>query len=160
MALGKTLIIGGIIIIGLGASAGGTFVAMKFLAPNKLTVAAVKPKIIPPKPIYFAQIPDVVVSIPQDTGDPASSFVQFAVQFSSYDQKAVSSFDQLQPIIKAEIINLLMNETGKSLADPASRLDLQTACLGIANTVLDRSANYSPPNPFTAAYITNLVVQD
>ncbi len=161
MALRKTLMLAGIIVAAVVVGGGGTFAAMKLLPHSKAAATGpAKAVVAAPKPIFFAQISDVVVSIPADTGEPASAFVQFAVQFASYDQNALTSFDQLQPIIKADIINLLMNETGKSLADPAARADLQTACLGIANTVLNRNANYTPPSPFTAAYITNLVVQD
>lgn len=160
MSLGKTLILAGMFVVAMGAGVGGTFTAMKLFSHGKTATAIPVKAVVVPKPIFFAQISDVVVSIPDDTGAPPSAFVQFAVQFASYDQNALTSFDQLQPIIKADIINLLMNETGKSLADPAARAELQNGCLGIANTVLNHSANYTPPSPFTAAYITNLVVQD
>ena len=44
------------------------------------------------KPIFSAELPDVVVSVPTMSGDPASAFVQFAVQFSSYDPNAGQRF--------------------------------------------------------------------
>jgi hypothetical protein len=53
-----------------------------------------------------------------------------------------------------------MNETSQTLQDPQTRVDLTKSCLHIANDVLNRNASYSPANPFGAAYITNLVVQD
>jgi flagellar basal body-associated protein FliL len=163
MALKKTLIMAGIVVAAIGAGAGGTFAVMTFLMPHpdkasEATAAKAKPA--PPKQVYFAELNDVVVSIPADTGQPASSFVQFGVQFATYDQNAVTTFAELQPIIKADIINLMLNETAKALQNQATRSDLAKSCLDISNTVLSRNASYTPANPFTAAYITNLVVQD
>ena len=106
------------------------------------------------------QLDNVVVSIPADAGDPATSYVQFGIQFATTEPNAVTEFTSLQPIIKADVINLMMNETQKTLQDPAARVALTKSCLGISNSVLSASANYTPANPFTAAYITNLVVQD
>jgi len=161
MALGKTLMLAGIVVVAVGAGVGGTLGVMLLLPHHAAAPAGpAKPMVVPPKPIYFAEMNDVVVSIPQDSGDPSSSFVQFGVQFATYDPNALTSFDELQPIIKSDIISLLMNETGKQLQDPATRADLVKSCLDIANNVLNRNANYTPPSPFTAGYITNLVVQD
>jgi flagellar basal body-associated protein FliL len=165
MALKKTLIMAGIVVGAIAAGAGGTFAVMTMLMPqhspaSDAAAAAAKAKAAPPKQIYFAELTDVVVSIPADTGQPPSSFVQFGVQFATYDQNAVTTFAELQPIIKADIINLMLNETAKSLQDQGTRSDLAKSCLDISNTVLSRNASYTPANPFTAAYITNLVVQD
>lgn len=160
MSLEKTLMLAGVVVVAIGGGIGGTLGVMAILPLHK--EASVKTPTRPAalKPIYFAEVPDVVVSIPADEGDPDSSFVQFAVQFSTNDQNALASFAALQPIIKSDIINLLMSETGKSLQDPATRAALVKSCLAISNTVLSRDANYTPANPFNAAYITNLVVQD
>jgi flagellar basal body-associated protein FliL len=114
----------------------------------------------PPKQIYFADLSDITVSIPPDSGEPATSYVEFGIQFSTYDQNALTTFDEMQPIIKSDIINLLMNETSRGLQDPQTRADLLKSCLDISNTVMAHSANYPPPPPFSAAYITDLVVQD
>ena len=139
----------------LGGGAGGTLAYMQM---NHHAGPAQPP---PPPPIYFAGLDNLVVSVPADSGgQPGQSFVQISVQFASTDQKAVDMFTALQPIIKAETINLLMSETAKQLMDPSTHPALVKNCLGIANQVLDKSAAYTPPNPFTAAYITNIVQQD
>lgn len=115
----------------------------------------------PPKPILFAQLDNLVVSIPSDSNsDDGQAYVQFSIQFASTDAKAVASFTALQPIIKAKTINLLMTFTAKHLMDPSTHDALAKSCLAIANEVLAKSAAFSPPNPFTAAYITNIVEQD
>jgi flagellar basal body-associated protein FliL len=160
MGLKKIILVTGAVVIVLGGGAGGALFMMGILPPHTANSASAKPKVMPPKPIYFAELADVVVSVPADSDDSSSSFVQFAVQFSTYDQNALTTFGELQPIIKSEIISLLMTETGKSLTDPATRAALTKNCLTISNTVLTHNANYAPANPFTAAYITNLVVQD
>jgi flagellar basal body-associated protein FliL len=158
MALNKLIIIGGIVAVLAAGGVGGTMEVMSVL--HHRAMAAAKPAVPAPKPIFFAELADVVVSVPTASDDPTSAFVQFAVQFSTFDPNAGATFSALQPIIKSEIISLLMNQTGKSLQDPATRAALAKNSLAIANSVLARSANYTPANPFTAAYITNLVVQD
>jgi len=158
MALNKFVVIGGIVAVLAAAGAGGTVEVMSILHHRAATAA--KTAAAAPKTIFFSELPDVVVSVPTSSDDPTSAFVQFAVQFATYDPNAGGTFSALQPIIKSEIISLLMNETGKSLQDPATRAALAKNSLAIANAVLARSANFTPANPFTAAYITNLVVQD
>ena len=156
MNLKKILMFGGIALVVVGGGVGG---AVVFLHHGGKAAAA-KPVAVPPKPILFAELDNVVVSIPADAGEPATSYVQFGIQFATTNADAVTQFGALQPIIKADIINLMMNETQKTLQDPATRAALAKNCLGISNGVLAASANFTPPNPFSAAYITNLVVQD
>jgi flagellar basal body-associated protein FliL len=86
--------------------------------------------------------------------------VQLGIQFATYDQNSLTTFDELQPIIKADIINLMLNETSAGLQTPQVRADIVKNCQNIANSVMSQSANYTPANPFYAAYITNLVIQD
>jgi len=162
MAKGKMLMLAGAAVVVIGVAIGGALGVMALMSHGATNAHAAKPKpvVVPPKPILFAQLGDIVVSVPTDTGAPASSFVQFAIQFATTDPNAVTSFTALQPIIKANVISLLMNETGSSLQQAATRDALLKNCLGIANNVLNKSAGYTPPSPFTAAYITNLVVQE
>jgi len=157
--IGGILKIAGTAAVAAGVGAGGMFGFLHFKPhPAGVTAAAVT---VPaaPKTVYFADLSDVTVSIPPDTGEPATSYLEFGIQFSTTDQNALTAFDELQPIIKSDIINLLMNETSHSLQDPQTRADLIKSCLDISNNVLARNANYTPA-PFGAAYITNLVVQD
>ena len=140
-------------VVVLGAAGGGyAWFTLSHHKPAKAVVAA-------PKPILFATVANVVVSVPDNSGDPPSAFVQFAVEFATTDPNAVTAFAGVQPIIKSQIISLLMTETGASLQSPANRATLTQNCLKDANEVLAHSASYTAP-AFTAAYITNLVVQD
>jgi flagellar basal body-associated protein FliL len=141
----------------LAGGIGGTVAFLTMGHHNSASTPAAPP---PPKPIYFAQLNDIVVSVPAGTDDPTSSYIQITLQFSTFDQNAVTTFTNLQPIVKAQIINLLMAQTAKSLTDPSTHDALSKNCLNIANKVLNTAANYTPPNPFTAAYITNLVEQN
>lgn len=138
----------------LGGGIGGTFfyLSARHAAPGKAPP--------PPKPIYFAQLSNLIVTVPADSSDSTPAYVQITLQFSSFDSKAVADFTNLEPIVKSQIISLLMQQTAKLLMDPAKHDALTTQCLAIANQVLNNSANYTPPNPFTAAYITNIVEQN
>lgn len=152
-----------IILIAVGAVvllAGGIGGTVAFLTMGHHNNAATPAAPPPPKPIYFAQLDDIVVSVPADTNDSTGSYIQITLQFSTFDQKAVTTFTNLQPIVKAQIINMLMAQTAKSLITPSTHDALSKHCLDIANKVLNANANYTPPNPFTAAYITNLVEQN
>lgn len=146
-------VVGAVILLGGGAGGTAAYMQMKHHAGP--------PQPPPPKPILFAEIDNLVVSVPADSsGQSGQSYVQFSVQFASTDQKAVAVFESLLPIAKAETINLLMAQTAKQLMDPSTHEALAKNCLAIANQVLDKDAGYTPKNPFTAAYITNIVQQD
>lgn len=144
--------------------AGGTFAAMEFLHLGGPKAAA-KPVVLPPKPILFAVLAVPAVSISPDTGSPASSFVDFGIQFSTTDPAALVTFTSLQPIIQSAIINLLLAETATQLQDPAVRTALIASSLAAANGILLKNG-YAPPAPappappFSAAYITQLTVQN
>jgi flagellar basal body-associated protein FliL len=156
----KTLLVILLVFVAMAMSVGGTLGAMQYLhhAGNVTSSTEVmKPK---PKAVYFATLSDITVSIPPESGTAATSYVEFSVQLSTNDQSALVTFEELQPIIKSSVITLLMNETSQTLQDPQTRVDLAKGCLHIANDVLDRNASFTPSKPFTAAYITNLVVQD
>jgi flagellar basal body-associated protein FliL len=158
------LVTAGIIVVALAAGAGAMFGVMHFMQMNSAAHAhdvAMKPKDdAHPKPILFADLSDVVVSIPPQTGAPATSYVQIGLQFSTHDAQALANFTTLQPIIKAQVINLLMSETSASLQNPVTRTALIQNCLIVANSVLAQNGGNSGAKPFDAAYITNLVVQD
>jgi len=153
------------LIIKLGAAivvvallgAGGTFGAMHFLHLGSKTPH--KAVVLPPKPVLFADLSGLVVSLSPQAGQPATSFVQFGIQFATTDPNALVSFASLQPIIKSAIINLLLNETSAQLQDPAVRASLISSSLAVANSILLKNG-YPPPAPFSAGYITDLVVQD
>ncbi len=152
----KILIIAAAAVIVLGAGAGGTFM---LLSPHHAGPPKPAPP-PPPKPIYFAELADLVVSVPSDSTDSTPSYIQITLQFASFDPNAVTTFTNLLPIIRAQIITLLMGGTAKSLMNTSTHDALCKSSLAIANQVLDKSANYTPPNPFNAVYITNLVEQN
>lgn len=157
------LVTAGIIVVALAAGAGAMFGVMHFMQMNSAAHAhdAMKPKdSAHPKPILFADLSDIVVSIPPQVGAPATSYVQIGLQFSTHDEQALADFTTLQPIIKAQVINLLMNETSASLQNPVARNTLIQNCLIVANSVLAQNGGNSSAKPFDAAYITNFVVQD
>jgi flagellar basal body-associated protein FliL len=160
MALSGILKIGGIVVVTALIGAGGTFGAMVFLNHGAASGPAKPPPPPPLKPTLFAVVDDITVSIPPDTGEPATSYLQFGIQFGTTDPNALLVFAQLQPIIKSDIINLLLNETSHGLQDPQARADLMKNSLDICNEVLSQKANYTPAKPFNAAYITTLVTQD
>ncbi|GAB0116679.1 flagellar basal body-associated FliL family protein [Acidisoma sp. 7E03] len=151
-------------IIAILIGAGGAIGFMKFIggaAPHGGAAAPAKVEVKkePEKKILFADLSDVTVSLPPQPGAAATSYVSFSIKFSTFDQAAILSFAELQPIIKSAIITRLMNETTQSLQDQRSRVDLTKSCLTIVNTVMVQNGSLSTA-PFTAAYITNLVTQD
>jgi flagellar basal body-associated protein FliL len=163
--------IGGAVAVVAVLGAGGTFAAMHFLHSGGTKTVA-KPVVLPPKPILFAVLTIPAVSISPEAGSPASSFVDFGIQFSTTDPNALVSFTALQPIIQSAVINLLLNETSTQLQDPKVRSQLIVDSLAVANSVLLKNGYALPaavptgatPDPsappFTAGYITDLVVQD
>lgn len=153
----KIILIAAGAVVLLAGGIGGTVAFLTLGHHNNTTKSSEPP---PPMPIYFAQLNDVVVSVPADTNDLTTSYIQITLQFSTFDQNAVTTFTNLQPIITAQVINLLMSQTAKSLTDPGTHDALSKHCLDIANKVLNTTASYNPPNPFTATYITNLVEQN
>jgi flagellar basal body-associated protein FliL len=158
------LVTAGVIVFALVGGAGATFGVMHFLSMGNANHAhsdtAKANDNAHPKPILFADLSDIVVSIPPQAGAPATSYVQIGMQFSTRDEKAVESFTALQPIIKSQVINLLMGETSAALQNPATRSQLIQNCLNAANSVLAQNSGNSAAKPFDAVYITNLVVQD
>ncbi len=156
----KKLLLPIIIVVVLAIGIGATFGVLHFMHSGSSSKTVAKPVVVPPKPIFFAQLPDVVVTIPPDTGQPASSYVQLGLQFATYDQTSLATFDELQPIIKADVINLMLSQTSAGLQSQADRDALTKSCQTIVNNVMTKNANYTPANPFFAAYITNLVIQD
>lgn len=159
------------VIILLGAGGGGAyFYLFKMKHP---ATTAVQP---PPKPIVFAQISNLVVSVPASAATPSSTgsgsnssgagntpnqvFIELSVQFATTDPKAVNSFNALLPIIQASMVSLLMKQTATQLMNPDTHAQLSHEFLDIANGVLEKNQYFKPANPFTAAYITNIVQQD
>jgi len=151
-----------LIIIGLAAllvlGGGGAAAYIFVLAPKgNAKTAKVAEK---PKPLLFAEMPDLVASIPPDAGEPASSYLQMSIQFSTTDPNAETAFDSIEPIIKAQLIDLMLGQTGKTVIDPAARQALLAASLKVVNQALKKNIGYTPGDPFTAAYITSLVIQN
>jgi len=155
------------VLIALLAGGGAAFGVMKFMGGATHGPAAASggaPKVAAKKEevkkLLFASLSDLTVSVPPQPGAAATSYVNVSIKFSTEQQNALLVFEELQPIIKAAIITRLMNETTQSLQDQRSRVDLTKSALTIVNTVMSRDGSFSPPNPFAAAFITNLVTQD
>jgi flagellar basal body-associated protein FliL len=156
------LVTAGIIVIAIAIGAGATFGVMHFLQMNGAHAHdTAKPEDdAHPKPIYFADLSSIVVSIPPQAGAPATSYVQIGMQFATHDKQALESFNTLQPIIQSQVIDLLMNETSTALQNPTTRAALIQSSLDAANAALAKNAGKAGDKPFDAAYITNFVVQD
>jgi flagellar basal body-associated protein FliL len=157
------LVTAGVIVLAIAIGAGATFGVMHFLQTHGAAHAHETAKTgddAHPKPIYFADLSSIVVSVPPQAGAPATSYVQIGMQFATHNERALESFNALQPIIKSQVINLLMSETSAALQNPTTRAELIQNSLNIANEVLAKDAGKAGDNPFDAAYITNLVVQD
>ena len=151
----KKIIIAGVTVLVLLGGGGG---AVAYLHMRHY---AGPPKPLAPKPLLFAELDNLVVSVPADSsGQSGQDYVQYSVEFASTDPNAVASFNALLPIIKAKIIDLLLTQNARQLMDPSTHPALAKNCLAIANQVLSQSAAFTPTNPFTAAYITNIVEQD
>lgn len=148
----------------LAAGGAGYFYFFKMKHSGKNTEAIVI------KPILFAQISNLVVSVQQGENNSANSdgngnssnqvFVEISVQFSTNNPKAVYSFNALLPIIQSQIVDLLMKKTAEQIMDPNTHDKLCTSLLAIANGVLNKNQDFNPSSPFLQAYITNIVQQD
>lgn len=118
-------------------------------------------KIEKPKPILFAEISNLVVSVPKSATDLSDQvYVQMSIQFATTDKKAPASFTTMLPIIQSKMLTLLMQQNADQLMNPKNHNALSKNLLSVVNQVLDKSAGFTPQNPFSAAYITNIVEQD
>lgn len=159
----KIIIILFALIVLLAAGAGGYFYFYKIKHQGKNTEAIVI------KPILFAQINNLVVSVQQGQSDNENSsgenssssqvFIEISVQFSTNDPKAIDNFNAVLPIIQSKIVNLLMGETSEQIMNPNAQDSLSASLLAIANGVLNESQDFKPRSPFLHAYITNIVQQ-
>jgi len=147
----------GIAVVALGVGMGGALGAMHFLGG---TVASAHAETPPQKsgPILFAPLDDITVSIPPAAGEPPDSYVDIGIQFATHDQKAVDAFTALEPIVKANVLALLMAQNTESLQSEPDRSAIIAKCLDIANSVVEKNANYQSA-PFIGGYVTNLMVQ-
>lgn len=157
-------------IILIGAAGGGAyfyFFKLKHHGDGKTAAVSAQP----PKPLLFAQLTNLVVSVPQTASAPGAGdaseasppnqvFIQLSVQFATTDPKAVASFNALLPIIQADMVSLLMKHTATDLMNPDTHRQLSADFLAIANGVLAQNQYFKPQNPFKAAYITSIVQQD
>jgi len=161
-SLGSKLTMAGVVVLAVVGGVGGTLGMMRILPHGSPAALASKNKTADTasRQIYFADLSNITVSIPPQANAPATSYVEFGIQFSTYDQNALTRFTTLEPIIKAEIINLLMSKSSAELQDPKVRSDLIQNCLDISNDVLVKNGAATAPPPFNAAYITNLVIQN
>lgn len=118
-------------------------------------------KIEKPKPILFAELSNLVVSVPKSASDSSDQvYVQMSVQFATTNPQAPVAFSTMLPIIQAKMLTLLMQQKADQLMNPQNHVALSKSLLSIVNQVLDESAGFTPSNPFSAAYITNIVEQD
>lgn len=151
----KIIIVLVAVLVVLGAAGGGAYFYFFKMNHHEKTVTAP-----PPKPIIFAQLTNLVVSVPANSSNPSNqAFIQLSVQFSTVDPKAIDSFNNLLPIIQSEVVSLLMKKTAAQLMDPSTHNQLSLDLLSIANDVLNKKQDFKPKNPFSAAYITNIVQQ-
>ncbi|WP_297371391.1 flagellar basal body-associated protein FliL [Acidocella sp.] len=146
------MIAGGVVLV-VGAGGGAAYMLLhKAPAATHAAVA--------PKPLYFADMSGLVVSVPSDVNSGDQVYIQISVQFSTYDQNAATAFDSVSPIIKSQIIQFLMAKTAKDIMAPANQPAMSGAFLKIVNDAMSKAGPYSGTSPFSAAYITNLVEQN
>lgn len=113
------------------------------------------------QPILFAQITNLVVSVPQSSENQSNQvYIELSVQFACTNPKAIVIFDNLLPIIQSKMVSMLMQKSAAQLMDPKTHQDLSKNLLFIANNVLENEGGFSPVVPFSSAYITNIVEQD
>ncbi len=113
----------------------------------------------PPKPDLFATLDNVIASIPDEAGDPPSSYLVFAIQFVTTDQKYIDDFNEVQPMIRAKVLSLLMAENGTTIRDPKVEAKLSSDALDAVNQIIIEQKLAKTPG-FTKALITNLVTQN
>jgi flagellar basal body-associated protein FliL len=156
--LGSVLKLAGVAVVALGVGTGAAFGVMHFLGGTVTSAHAATQAPQKAAPIFFAQLDDITVSMPPEAGQPADSYVDIGIQFSTHDQKAVDAFTTLEPIVKANVLALMMAQNTQGLQSEPARSAIIAQCLDIANNVVEKNANYQTA-PFINGYITNLMVQ-
>lgn len=114
-----------------------------------------------PKPILFAELTNFVVSVPKSESDLSDQvYVQMSIQFATTDPKALASFSAVLPIVQSRLLTMLMQQKADQIMNPKNHDALTKSLLSVVNQVLDKNAGFTPADPFSAAYITNIVEQD
>lgn len=137
---------------------GAAYYFLFYLHDNSGKAVAHKEK---PKPILFAELSNLVASVPKSSSDLSDQvYVQMSIQFATTDPKAVAAFSAMLPIIQAKMLTLLMQQKADQIMNPQNHDSLSKSLLSVVNEVLDKNSGFTPSNPFSAAYITNIVEQD
>mgnify|MGYP002721265663 FL=1 len=133
------LALGAVVLLALGG--GGAYAYLTLTAkPGKQAAKPAKPS-----PIFFAQLADLVVSIPDQAGDPPADFVDVTLQFQTGKEDQLANFSTIEPIIRSQLIGILMRQSAKTLSDPAVRQQIEQQSLDVVLSLIHIS---EPTRPY------------
>jgi flagellar basal body-associated protein FliL len=124
--------------------------------------AAVKP--VSPEanshgPLHFAELDKFVVSL-AITGETGPTYVQLNLSFSSYNEDATKTFDDVRPMIKAAVVSSIMAHADKvATGSSDARETIIADALAAANSIVVQQDPKMGPKPFVGAFLTDFVLQ-
>jgi flagellar basal body-associated protein FliL len=160
----KTLLIGVGVLLGIGMLAGDGLAGWLLLTRQddvQHTVATkpAGPEAKPPGPLHFAELDKFVVSLATNA-ESGATYAQVNLSFSSYNEQAVKTFDDVRPMIKAAVVSSIMAHSDKVATGSSDAREIIIAdALAAANSIVVQQDPKIGPKPFVGAFLTDFVLQ-
>lgn len=160
----KTLLIGVGVLLGIAMLAGDGLAAWLVLTrqDGAQQVAAAKPaspETKPAGPLHFAELDKFVVSLATNS-EAGATYAQVNLSFSSYNEQAVKTFDDVRPMIKAAVVSSIMAHADKVATGSSEAREIIIAdALAAANSIVTQQDPKIGPKPFAGAFLTDFVLQ-
>jgi flagellar basal body-associated protein FliL len=160
----KILLIGVGCLLGIAMLAGDGLAAWLLLTGQGGTqqLAGAKPtapEAKPSGPLHFAELDKFVVSL-ATTNETGATYAQVNLSFSSYNEQAVKTFDDVRPMIKAAVVSSIMAHADKVATGSSDAREIIIAdALAAANSIVAQQDPKIGPRPFAGAFLTDFVLQ-
>ena len=160
----KTLLIGVGVLLGIGMLAGDGLAGWLLLTrqdgvQRPAAAKPVGPEAKPPGPLHFAELDKFVVSLATNA-ESGATYAQVNLSFSSYNEQAVKTFDDVRPMIKAAVVSSIMAHSDKVATGSSDAREIIIAdALAAANSIVVQQDPKIGPKPFVGAFLTDFVLQ-
>jgi flagellar basal body-associated protein FliL len=160
----KTLLIGVGVLLGIAMLAGDGLAGWLLLTrqdgvQQPAAAKPASPEAKPPGPLHFAELDKFLVSL-ATTAESGATYAQVNLSFSSYNEQAVKTFDDVRPMIKAAVVSSIMAHADKVATGSSEAREIIIAdALAAANSIVVQQDPKIGPKPFVGAFLTDFVLQ-
>lgn len=141
----------------LVAVASGLSIWFFVVRPDQVKARADKPK-----KMLFVSIRPVVVNVHskgQFGLSTGPTYLQIGFELATTDAKALSIFKSIQPAIRGNVLDVLLNASPDVLDKQVARNKLRARVLALVNGMLAQHAKKGAHHAFSSVYITRFVTQ-